>query len=391
MERRDTGYYDFLGDALNGMTYQEFVDFMLVDKQNGLKTPGFSWDAVLQTDFNYDQIEAELGIKTMATYVDYDSPSPMKSVEGISLAKGSIPRMKQAFPITEKMLRERSIIYERTAGMSEAMRHAILRLLFSTTEDLILGNYNSLTYQRDQMVSTGKLTITKENNPGGYDNITFSASVPDNNRVALSGDNRWFTDMNGTEGAKSDPVKDLKVLIKKAQDLGLRGFHFEVEKVTFEKTIAHSKVRQFIGWNRNPMASAEDAAAIGAYIDGEEAKRILERVLGVPIVVNDNVVSVESFNKTKKKLEKKQTVSFAENVWVLVPNGSLGTIKSVRPIRVGNFLSIRDTPNIAFFDHDRMILEYLVNDRTNTGVVTSELTALVVPDKPKYMFYLTVA
>ena len=60
-------------------------------------------------------------------------------------------------------------------------------------------------------------------------------------------------------------------------------------------------------------------------------------------------------------------------------------------MRVGNFLSIGDTPNIAFFDGGRTILEYLVNDRTNTGVITSELTALVVPDKPKYMFYLTVA
>lgn len=53
----------------------------------------------IQLDFTYHQLQVELGIYAMATYVDIDSPAPLRSLQGVEINTGKIPRFKHGFKL----------------------------------------------------------------------------------------------------------------------------------------------------------------------------------------------------------------------------------------------------------------------------------------------------
>lgn len=386
MTTRDTNYYDLIRYGFANESYQEFVDTYLASLHSGRKTDGFEWDTDIQIDFTYHQIQAQLGLTTMPTYVDIDSPSVYKHHEGFELSSGTIPRAKHGFAVNEKILREEMIFAQRTGRFSTNMSQKMRDLVFDNSSKLILGNYNGLTYQRDQMISTGSFVLTASNNPSGLKDITFSAKIPDTNKTTLSGNARWFTSDTNTEGSTSDPIRNLKDEVDKLKRKGVSAMHFEVDYLTFRRAMEHTKIRQAVALNIYPLADAANIAPLAAVLDENLVRQKLEGIIGCPIKVIDNIVAVEKFSKEQGKVVKEQIRSFAPDVWVLVPSGKLGTIKAVEPIAVPD-----PSARLAFFDGGRTILKQWYDTRTNTQYIESELTALVVPDKPQYMSYLRVS
>lgn len=386
MITRDANYYDLIKYGFTDESYQEFVDTYLYDLHTGRKTDGFEWDTDIQIDFTYAQIQAELGLDTIPTFVDVDSPGAYKSPEGFQLSTGTIPRAKHGYALNEKILREEMIFAQRTGKFSTNLAEKMRDIIFDHTSKLINGNYNALTLQRDQMISTGAFTLDVENNPAGIKNISFPAKIPNANKTVLSGQNRWFTDANDTEGTTSDPIKDLQDQVYTLKRKGVASMHFEVDYLTLRRTFKHSKVRTAIALNIYPLADAANIASLAAVLDENTMRTKLEGIIGCPIKVIDNIVAIEKFDAKAGKVTKNQIRSFAENVWVLVPDGSLGTIKAVEPIAVPD-----PAARLAWYDGGRTILKQWYNTQTNTQYIESELTALVVPNKPQYMLYLTIA
>ena len=77
--------------------------------------------------------------------------------------------------------------------------------------------------------------------------------------------------------------------------------------------------------------------------------------------------------------------SFEPYNLALVPDGQIGETIAVAPYAVG------DASNFAEYYGGRLMITYDFDVRKKTQYMESELTALVVPDKPKYMHILTVA
>lgn len=386
MTPRDTQYYDLIKYGFADESYQEFIDTYLASLHTGRKTDGFDWDADIQIDFTYHQIQAELGLNTLPTFVDVDSPGMYKHTEGFELSSGTIPRAKHGYAMNEKMLREEMIFAQRTGRFSTNMSQKMRDLVFDHTSKLIQGNYHALTYQRDRMVSTGSFILDATINPAGIKNITFSAKIPNDNKTTLTGTSRWFTNASNAEGTTSDPIRNLKDQVDKLKRKGVAAMHFEVDYLTFRRAMEHSKIRQAVALNIYPLADALNIAPLAAVLDESVVKQKLEGIIGCPIKVIDNIVAVEKFDKTQGKVVKEQIRSFEPDVWVLVPSGKLGTIKAVEPIAVPD-----PAARLAWYDGGRTILKQWYDTRTNTQYIESELTALVVPDRPQYMLYLTVS
>jgi len=383
MTPRDNNYYDLIKYGFANESYQEFVDTYLANLHNGRKTTGFEWDSDIQLDFTYHQIQAELNLNTLPTFVDVDSPGVYKHTEGFQLSSGTIPRAKHGYALNEKILREEMIMSQRTGRFSTNLAQKMRDLVFDHTAKLIGGNYNALTLQRDQMVSTGSFVLDASNNPAGIKDITFTARIPDKNKKVLTGQKRWFTDET-TEGTASNPIKDLKDQVYDLKRIGVSAMHFEVDYLTFRRCIEHTKIRTAITLTLYP--NSPNIADMATLLDESIIKAKLEGIIGCPIKVIDNIVAVEKFSKEAGKVVKEQMRSFQENVWVLVPDGKLGTIKAVEPIAVPD-----PAARFAWYDGGRTILKQWYDTRTNTQYIESELTALVVPDKPQYMTYLTIA
>lgn len=379
----EKSFYDILAMAAgssDSYTLQAFVD-AFKDQYNKLDTSGFAF-APMQPGFSFEQLEKEYSINAMATYVDLNSPGTPISFEGESLSRGKIPRMKKYAAFDENQYRQQLILnsIQQDFGVNAQ------RTLLGAVKKLIDAHTNSLTYQRHQMVSTGKLELTENNNAGGFKATVFSATIPAANKVEKTGTARWWYDNGGSyaEGSAADPIADLKALAAAAEEKG-SAFHFEVDKLTFKKTLAQTSVVKAIGYHMFPAAASDAIASNVAKNAGEEGRKAaLEAIIGFPIKVIDSISRVDKYDKSKKAVVGTDVRSFTPDVWALVPDGQIGEILSVVPIKVD--------PQGIYADYygGRLLMSYEYKTMLKEQRIETEMTALVVPDKPKYMWILKV-
>ena len=375
-------FYDLLSRALggnDGRKLQGFLDNVVALKYNELNIPGFKFAEEMQLDFTYEQLQKTAGINVMANYYDLDSPAIPNGSEGFVVATGRIPRMKMVEYYNEDKYRKLLIAEQRFGAGNNRVVTGAVKALFNTTDTLIGGHTNSLTYQRHQVVSTGKFTLNSTNNPNGVMGLTFSAHVPSANTTTLSGTKKWWTDATyATEGSAADPIADMIAMVENAQDKGIEG-HFEINKTYLTKILGHSKVVAAIGANLFPMA--DNASAAAAYLSRDKKIEVLAEIVGAPIVAIDAKVATEVWNKTNKALERKTIDAFEANVVVFVPNGEIGEILTVEPIAI-------DGGTYATFYGGRLLLTVDVDAKYKCQSFNTEMTSLVVANRAHEMFYL---
>lgn len=388
MYKAGGNFYDLVTNGLGALdNYQGFLDEVMSLKYNGLQMDGFQFDPNMQIDFTYHQLQKELDLNVMSTYVSNGSPAMPSSTRGFEIATGKVPRMKTRHEIDEETMREQMVIQQRFGAASDRAGQAARDALFTTTDNQIGSHTNSLTYQRHQMVSRGKLELLDTNNPNGIKNVTFSANIPAANITSLLTTAKWWTDANHTtEGTAADPIKNLIAMVRYAKLHGVTAMHFETDLLTLQDLLGHSKVLAAIGYRYSPAISSDaSAVAIGRNLGYEGQKVALEQLIGVGITAIDSIVSVEKWDKATKAVAFTQLRSFAADVFVLVPDGQIGSIKVVEPLQ----LPLNNGTYGQFYG-GRLLMTVDFDIATKSQYFESEMTALVVPTKQKYMYYLNV-
>ena len=392
MDTATSQYYDLVARAFRGdvtsKRLQGFLDNTLAQKYNGLNLRGFSWASDMQLDFTYEQVQKEFGITAMANYYDLDSPAVPRGAEGATILTGKIPRMKDVIYFNEDKYRKQ-LITERIFGAdSDEAVNAAKEKLFATLDDLIGGHTNSLTYQRHQMVSAGKLTLTDSNNPKGISGVTFSAGVPAANSKKVSvwrGDaaRKWWTDKGtyATEGAKADVIGDLQDWLEPLLDKGIKG-HLEVDATFLRKVLKHSSVLKNIALNIWPTGDTSSTSAAAAVLKEDTRKSVFEDLLGISVEAIDSRVAVEVYDKASKSLKKTEINAFNSDVFVFVPE-TIGEVLTVMPI---TFESAAATYG-RFYD-GRLLVTIQADAVNKCQEFRTEMTSLVVPEAPQYMFYI---
>lgn len=373
-------FYDPVSIALNGARLQDFVSDIF-SRYNELNVPGFTFNEQLLPNDNYEQVEDIVPMEVMANYVDPESPAIPVSRQGKSLHFGKIPRMKSVEYYNEAKLRELSDMQDRrSVSRSDvvAAAQADLGEIFLT---LIRRHTLSLNYQRGQMVSNAGLELTSTNNPYGLAGVKFPASVPVGNKTTLLTTKRWWTDHTlASEGNAADPIADLKKMAKTARDNGISRFHFEVNDAFLDDILGHSKVVAAIAARLWPLASSETIATANVSLLGrDKALDALSGIVGAPVVPQDVRVSTESVSGGKPV--RTQLDGFNKYVVVLVPDGKIGEILTVKPMLLNGgdyaFAYGRKLAITIGKDYVKKCLSY-----------NSEMTSLIVPTSPRYMWYL---
>lgn len=378
-------FYDLVSRAFNGdatsRRLQIFIDSTMSLKYNGLKLDGFSFDPDMQLDYTYEQIQKELGITPMASYYDVDSPAIPKAEQEISLATGRIPRMKEVMYFNEDKVRKQLILEKMLSDEKIPIQAG--QKLFEVVNELIGRHTNSLTYQRNQMVSAGKLVLNDKNNPDGTLRVTLSANVPLKNRKTLSGDEKFWKDKTyAQEGAKADPIQSIIDWLQPILDKGIKG-HIEINLTYYRRLLRHSKVNQTIGFGLWPTTSAEAATGAATVLPLSQKTSALEDLLGVKIKTVDSISSVLTYNTTSKRMEPTTAPSFNPDVIVFIPDGNVGKVLTVMPISTQDNSALVST----FYD-GRLMLTVARDAVTKCQGFHTEMTSLVVPNVPQYFFYL---
>ena len=384
MEVRDREFYDLIARGLenNGISFQDYIDEMFAEKYNKPETPGFDWEPDMQDDFEFKQISATARVYTMATYVDFDSPGPVKHTEGFELGSDKMPLMKHEFFIDVAKIRLHMQALQQFGVFSERMAQSVENLLFESTDMLLGGNYNSLKFQRHQAVSKGQFDIIAENNPQGITGVSIDFHVPGKNRWEIA----WWK-KDGTLNTGITPLEDLKNKVTYIRQTCYAPVdHIEVNKITWDKFIMIPAVRQSLGYIKNPLVTTADAAVqIGVSLLDDEMKVLVEKYVGAPITIIDSVSVVEKFDKKTRTVSTPTLQSFDENVFVFVPSSRIGTIKAVTPIVIND-----PAARIAFYDEGRTVITQTFDAYNKVQKISSELTALCVPNVVRQMYYLTV-
>lgn len=385
------GFYSLM--EMGGINNRESFDAYLKDvigasNSTELKLDGFVWEPGMQLNFDYKQLQIENRIGVMATYVDKDSETIPLGTKGFETSEGSIPRQKASFIMDEDDYRKYLITMAELQFTNVTTKSQALDVLFEYMTSLQDSHKNSMTFQRDSMVSRRGLVLLDKYNPRGIRNVTFTASVPDENVTTLSGGKRWFTDEDKkVEGTTSDPVADMKAIVRMLKRKSVPPFHIEVDEVSFLEDMEHSKWKIALGRSTNNQITQDaegDAIAIGIANNmmDDEIKAAFRKIMGVNVVYSKSVVAVERWNKETKKLERPIMRSFEPNTYAFVPDGTIGTIKTVAPL-------MPDSTGLygSFFD-GRGVIKYSYDVKTMVQEWWSELTCLCVPNQSLNMYYL---
>jgi len=402
MYTRDKSYYDIVAHGLAAMGYEsdgestaltKYIQDMFANKYNAQRTfaqVGFSLNPNIPINPTYEQIEATIRPYTMAGYVDIDSDGPTKSTDGLSLRTGGLPTFKHEVTLNRKMLREQMLLADKLGKFTPDMVDVVMELFFKSVDDLLGGNYNTMLYQRHQIVSNEcKLVINSNNNPLGVAmTLEFDGVVAGHKKTST-----WYTKSGDTvtEDANIGTTKPLQVLKKVRRDAEDKDFcplggHWEVSKTTWDDVVGLPYFRKlWVNATRPDVSDATVIASLGSLATDETIKRFIEGIIGAPIVVIDSVSSIEKFNKATGKIEYSNVASFKEGVFVYVPGGELGDVQFGRPI-------FMETPGsrAALYDGGRTLIRNVFNDENMNQYIKSEVTGLVVPNKTRWMYYVTV-
>lgn len=399
MFTRDAQFYDLIGKGLVSLGYtgqgalQGFVDDFFAEKYNAESTfaeLGFPLNPNLPINPTYEQIEATIRPYTMAGYVDIDSDGPSKSVDGLSLKQGGLPTFKHEVTIDRKIMREKLMLAEAIGRTTSEIDNVMVKLLFKGVDDLLGGNYNTMKYQRHQIVSNyGKLVIDAKNNPYGLP-LELDFGVSESHKTtskwyAKDGSGNVTQDATVTKGTV-DPIKVLRDIKRAAEENdGMPSSHWEISKTTYDDIMSLPYFRQMYVLSANPMITDKtQQLAYGNTISEDVIFDYLQRRVG-RIEVIDAVASVEKIDATTHATKYETLKSFNEGVFVLVPDGEIGDVQCGRPVYM-------ETPGsrTALYDGGRTLIRQVFNDESMIQTIKSEVTALCVPNKTRWFYYVTV-
>lgn len=398
MNTNNVSFYDLIQYGLGNFSeapFQEFID-ALPDRYNKLDVLGFSFGS-LRDDYEYAQLIADMRIATLPTYVDPDAPAFERSLGDFEIKKGNIPTQKSRYVFDKRVLQDRIKLINEVgkAGLTPKTQQVILDLFFDSVTKLSQGFSNSLTHQRDQIVSNLQFSLSSLNNARGLKGIVIDFHIPAANKTALTGNARWWTSNQhivANEGSASDPINDLKNWKRDVERKTLRAgqFHFEMAKDTYQDLLTHTKVLTLLGRVAYPSTENDaNALQMSATLTDERRGQMIEQLVGAPIVVRDTMAMQEVFDPATKDLVPQSVENFNKLNAALVPNGSLGEIQGVdlaqyiRPFLDGN-------SQIATYLNGMLTLTTQVNTTARSMAVEGEMASLCVPSDPLHMYVKTV-
>ena len=380
-----TNYYDLMSFGLGELSFQQFIDGFK-KKYNTLNVDGYQWDNEIQWDYTYEQLIAASNIATLPIYVDESSEALDKAFGKFEIGSNKIPTQKHRYPVDAKMLRSKFLLAQKfgASTLTTETQKSLLDLLYTSSDNLIKGNRNALTHQRMRINSTGQFVIDINNNPRGIKGLTFDFGIPQANKDTLLTTARWWTNSTHTtanEGSSSDPLLYMKTLVKAKKKLGFPQGHIEMSIDLFDDLLIHSKVLQRIGYTLYPQATADGAIVYATNLTDDAKKAAMERFINCPIQTYDSIANVDSFDVTTKQLKQTTIENFVPTNIAFIPNGQIGTIKSVKPI----VFTDDPTQRTAWFDGGRTLITNKFENKTKTMYVESEMATLCVPNMPQYM------
>lgn len=379
-------------------TFDAYLKEVLSKRESqGANLTGFVYDTP-QLDFSYKVLQAEAKVDVMASFMDLNSPAvPTGHKVEITSAEGSIYRMKYAVVQGENDYRKQLIALNEVQSVARfnntsetvAVKNFLSRRLFFNLDEIVTSFKESLNYQVGQMTSTGQLTIDDNSNPRGSIRTVVKSRVPETNFITK----KWFTkaaDGSLTPVADSDPVTDLRDFNRELRwkANGYQNIVVQMSERYIYKLLSHPAVLKAVGYAstglglRYTKANDDNALAVARGMALEAQKEVFKRLIECDeLITSKTQCGVEKLNTTSRKYERTLMDAFADETVVIRPQGNIGVIKNVVPLRPDG------QAIVGSIFGGKGIIEYMYNRDTREQRWQGEMTALAVLTRPQDMYY----
>ena len=385
--------FSVFDNGLGGLDWQSWVD-RYNEKYDTFEVDGFEF-APTTLNYTFAQLIASTGATALPTWVDPESPGYEAALRELSGKTGNIPTAKRYYKYNRTIINEQLQLIQRygNVAMTPEMEDIFMSLNDEGTDGLIQMFNNALTHIRNQVVSTGKFSLSSVNNPRGLQGIVIDFGIAQDHFDTLTGTAMWWTNADHTtEGSKSDPIqymKDRVRFIRKTKHYN-GGLKMEVSQDLWDDMLVHSKVLARLASYFYPTVE-NDTVRLNAIKDmNEDAfKEAIRKIVRVDeIVIRDTYGFVDAPGTDSNgdpDIITTRIDNFDPKNIAFIPTGKIGDIQGVQPLSIGY-----DADKVAYYNGGRLLLTQRANPKTHSVYIEGEFAQLCVPSVPQWMFISTV-
>jgi len=350
---------------------QETLQLMIDTRLDKFNTPWYSkyFDFALpQVSLTYSSVLGNSVITPAASYVTRDGETPLRSRETLQSINGKIPPIKVMRDLDEEQYRNYKVLQEMKAITDQNKKNQALKLIWDDMKYVAEAVDKRLDFTVAEMVSTGKITITEDNNPDGIVVGEVDLQMPDENKV--NADVAW------SNVATSKPITDIVNLVNEASARGISFAKMLIDKGTLLNFMQSKEVKDTVGTFFGLSAAARTSQTaplttdrINEYMTAAELPVFEIADIRIPIEKDGNSTIFKPFE--------------AANV-AFIPDGKLGEIKNALAME-----EMEPVKNVIYTTKGRTLISKWNQNEPFKEWTKAELNAFPVVNTIKYIYLLS--
>lgn len=342
---------DTRADKFNTAWYTQYFDF-----------------ALPQISLTYSSVLGNSVITPAASFVTRDGETPLRSRETLEAMSGKIPPIKVMRDLDEEQYRNYKVLQEMKAIKDQEKKNQALKLIWDDTKYVTEAVDKRIDLTVAQAISTGKITITVDNNPDGIALGEIDLKMPDQNKV--NADENW------SDFANSKPLTDIVELVNAASDRGISFAKILIDGAAILQFMKSKETKETVGTFFGLSAAARNSQTAPLTLD-----RINEYMTAAKLPVFE-------ITDIRVPIEKDGVPTiikpFEGSNLAFIPDGKLGEIKNALAME-----EMEPVKNVIYAKKGRTLISKWNQNEPFKEWTKAELNAFPVVNTIKYIYLLS--
>lgn len=357
------------GSVVDQETLQMMIDTRLEKFNTPWYTKYFKF-ALPQISLTYSSVLGSSVITPAASFVTRDGETPLRSRETLEAMSGAIPPIKVMRDLDEEQYRNYKVLQGMKGITDQDRKNQALRLIWDDMKYVAEAVDKRIDYTVAEAISTGKITITADNNPDGIALGTIDLKMPAENKI--NADENW------SDSQASKPLTDIVDLVNTANAKGLTFSKMLIDKATLLKFMQSKEVKETVGTffglsaaARNSQTAPITTDRINEYMTAAELPAFEIVDVRIPIETDGTPSILKPFE--------------ASNI-AFIPEGDLGEIKNALAME-----EMEPVKNVIYTKKGRTLISKWNQNEPFKEWTKAELNAFPVVSTIKYIYLLSTS
>lgn len=298
-----------------------------------------------------EMIKGSKGAPVSLKPAAFDSKVTYRERIGFEALSARMPFFKEAYKLSEN--NRQQLLMLREAGANNPALQSMISLIYDDVNELLNGARTVSERMRMQMLGTGKISITENEQQLEYD-----FRVPDDNFKTLTLTDTW----DNADATIIDDINDWK------QDVLNR------TGVEPTRAICNSSVWKNILKNNQVKDQFRMFASQAAFISGDQLKNFFSDNLGIEILVYDKVYQAPQYDSdTGRFTGYAISKFFPDNTFTLFPSGNLGSTWFGTSPEEADLMAGISSAEVSLVNNSIAISQYTSNDPVSLETKVSQV------------------